>query len=124
MNNLLKIKHSKEDAGEIKRSIAVNNLFGIDLDGKAIELCKLRLAKWASIDIELLENNFIQGDFLLGDQFARGDKFDIILGNPPYIENKKMKSSVNKQSLKKRYKTAYKLYDISMEKRNLLIIFN
>lgn len=110
----IKLKHPNEDNSEIKKKIVKNNLFGIDLDGKAIDLCRLRLAKWASIDTESLNANIVREDFLLGDVFAGAVKFDIVLGNPPYIENKKMKSVENKQILKKKYNTAYKLYDISI----------
>lgn len=40
--------------------------------------------------------------------------FDIIIGNPPYIENKKIRNKPLKSILKVRYKTAYKLFDIAI----------
>ncbi len=40
--------------------------------------------------------------------------FDIVIGNPPYIENKKIRNRPLKSILKAKYKTAYKLYDIAI----------
>jgi len=116
---LLKILNPSEDQFKIKKSIIEYNLFGIDLDIQAVELCKLRLLNWSNSKIknfkqDLIKNNIILGNFLIGDNFLELKKFDIILGNPPYIENKKMKSLLNKQILKQKYESAYKLYDISI----------
>jgi len=40
--------------------------------------------------------------------------FDIIIGNPPYIEIKKFKNQIEKKIFSKMYSSAYKLYDISI----------
>jgi len=55
--------------------------------------------------------NLFNLDFLL--EF-NSEKFDIILGNPPYVENKKIKSLEFKKKLKKRFKSAYRLFDLSI----------
>ncbi len=111
---LLMKAHKNENPIEIKENIVKNNIFGIDLDKKAVDLCKLRLSSWASLDSNSIEKNIVNGDFLIEENLVRNEKFNIILGNPPYIENKKMKSTKNKEILKKKYETAYKLYDISI----------
>ena len=116
---LFKILNPAEDQFKIKKSIIKHNLFGVDLDTQAIKLCQLRLINWvynrkATQERDLLKNNIILGNFLIEDKIVDFKKFDIILGNPPYIENKKMKSSFNKQILKQKYESAYKLYDISI----------
>lgn len=116
---LFKILNPAEDQFNIKKSIIERNLFGVDLDTQAIELCQLRLINWvynrkATQKHDLFKNNIILGNFLIEDKVVDFKKFDIILGNPPYIENKKMKSSFNKQILKQKYESAYKLYDISI----------
>ncbi|MGC8981952.1 MAG: Eco57I restriction-modification methylase domain-containing protein [Minisyncoccia bacterium] len=60
---------------KIKREIIINNLYGVDIDGTAIELAKLRL--WLSLieevekkeDIDILPNieyNIVQGNSLIG----------------------------------------------------------
>ncbi|MHA1365416.1 MAG: Eco57I restriction-modification methylase domain-containing protein [Candidatus Heimdallarchaeota archaeon] len=40
--------------------------------------------------------------------------FDVIVGNPPYIEIKKFRDKVEKQVFSSTYSSAYKLYDISI----------
>jgi len=143
---LIKILNHSDSDFKIKRSIIENNIFGVDLDSEAVNLCKLRLIKWCyngnlPQKDNIIKDNINIGNFLIDfylnqkkqtqlisnnknsniknfkspSNFKNStNKFDIILGNPPYIENKKMKSSLHKQILKKYYKTAYKLYDLSI----------
>jgi hypothetical protein len=40
--------------------------------------------------------------------------FDIVIGNPPYIENKKMKNEIEKEIIKTIFNSAYKLFDYSV----------
>lgn len=40
--------------------------------------------------------------------------FDIIIGNPPYVENKKMEDKLEKTIFKANYSSAYKLFDSSV----------
>ncbi|MHA1985624.1 MAG: Eco57I restriction-modification methylase domain-containing protein, partial [Promethearchaeota archaeon] len=61
-----------------------------------------------SLNIKL---NLFNSDFLL--EFD-SDKFDIIVGNPPYIENKKINDAEFKKKLTKRFKSAYRLFDLSV----------
>ncbi|MBD3189677.1 MAG: N-6 DNA methylase [Candidatus Heimdallarchaeota archaeon] len=42
------------------------------------------------------------------------DGFDIIIGNPPYLENKKIKDKLSKEIYRQTYESAYKLYDLSV----------
>ncbi len=121
---------------DIKKAIIQNNLFGIEIENSAIIISKLRLIKWLlstnvknftfqNINLkslkltdfnQIIENldlkfNLFNSDFLL--DFS-SDKFDIIIGNPPYVENKKIKDIKFKNKLHKRYKTAYRLFDLSI----------
>ncbi len=121
---------------EIKKVIIQKNLFGIEIENSAIIISKLRLIKWLlttnkknlNSHIFILKNlnitnidqlidklelkfNLFNLDFLLCSSF---DKFDIIIGNPPYIENKKIKNIEYKKKLTNRYKTAYRLFDLSI----------
>ena len=121
---------------DIKKAIIQKNLYGIEIDNSAYIISKLRLIKWlisANMDLSIVHNidlknlnltnfnqiiekfdlkfNIFNFDFLL--EF-RSDKFDIIIGNPPYVENKKIKDIKFKNKLHKRYKTAYRLYDLSI----------
>ncbi|MFX0035653.1 MAG: Eco57I restriction-modification methylase domain-containing protein [Candidatus Hermodarchaeota archaeon] len=120
----------------IKKEILQNNLYGIEIENSAYILSKLRLFKWLlsnniknvkfkSLNLENIKltdlNNIIEkseiklnifnSDFLL--EF-NSDKFDIIIGNPPYVENKKIKNIEYKKKLKNRFKSAYRLFDLSI----------
>ena len=97
---------------EIKKAIIEKNLYGIEIEHSAIIISKLRLIKWF---LSFNENNVkfktFNLDFLL--EFS-SDKFDIIIGNPPYVENKKIKNVEFKKKLTKRFKSAYRLFDLSV----------
>ena len=120
----------------IKKAIIQNNLYGIEIENSAYIISKLRLIKWllsSNIDKDFFYNinvkslklinidqiiekldlkfNIFNLDFLL-EHIT--DKFDIIIGNPPYVENKKIKDIEFKKKLTKRYKTAYRLFDLSI----------
>ncbi|UCD00479.1 MAG: N-6 DNA methylase [Promethearchaeota archaeon] len=121
---------------DIKKTIIQNNLYGIEIEDSAIIISKLRLIKWLlstetnnfifqnvnlkSLNLtdfdQIIENldlkfNIFNLDFLLD---FNSDKFDMIIGNPPYVENKKIKDNKFKEKLHKRYKTAYRLFDLSI----------
>ncbi len=83
----------------IVKDIFKNNLFGVDIDQDAIEILKFRaliLMNSFGID-ELVYENFKIGNtvhdvsFSWAHNFSNGGKFDIIIGNPPYIELSKTK---------------------------------
>jgi hypothetical protein len=121
---------------DIKRAIIQKSLYGIEIENSAIVISKLRLLKWLlSTEVKSLnfkndsfrnlkfkdldqiiekldiKFNLFNLDFLL--EF-NSTQFDIIIGNPPYVENKKIKDIEFKQKLTKRFKTAYRLFDISI----------
>ncbi|NVM35223.1 MAG: Eco57I restriction-modification methylase domain-containing protein [Candidatus Lokiarchaeota archaeon] len=121
---------------DIKKAIIQNNLYGIEIENSAYYISKLRLIRWLlstnpehtifhNINLKSLKLttfdqiieklspifNIFNLDFLL--EF-NSDKFDIIIGNPPYVENKKIKDIEFKKELTKRYKTAYRLFDLSI----------
>ncbi|MBY8983655.1 MAG: Eco57I restriction-modification methylase domain-containing protein [Candidatus Lokiarchaeota archaeon] len=124
------------DDFEIKKNIIQNNLHGIEIENSAYIITKLRLCHWlysentlnltlpklTNISVHLeeiheiihflgIQFNLFNLDFLL--EFD-SKKFDIILGNPPYVENKKIKNVKFKKELTKRFKSAYRLFDLSV----------
>ncbi len=123
------------DEHEIKQFIIENNIYGIEIENNASEISKLKLINWLysskgninSNHIDLHKYNLkninilIQSfniklnihtiDYLL--EFNSRD-FDIILGNPPYVENKKIFDKNYKKELKSKYRSAYRLFDISI----------
>lgn len=98
INKKNKIKLKKKD---INKHIIYNNLYGYDIDEIAIKVLVIDLFL---ISGEVKTKNFLRKDFLTEDLF---EKFDIYIGNPPYVGHK----SVNKQYfkiLKEEYGKIYK----------------
>ena len=122
----------------LKNQIIQNNLYGIDIDKVSCDISKLRLFTWLysneteplnqykdtakNIKTEEIDSlfekfsvdfNIYNTDFLLEFEQKEINEFDLIIGNPPYIENKKLKDFNYKKKLK-RFKSAYKLFDLSV----------
>lgn len=121
---------------ELKRKIIEDHLYGIEIEKSACIITKLRLWNWLysedslnpmysnltieSLNLEELDKlvssyginfNLFNLDFLLEFNLSN---FDIIIGNPPYVENKKIKNLELKRKLVKRYQSAYRLFDLSI----------
>jgi len=120
---------------EIKKTILENCIYGIDKDYNAVEACKFGLL------LKLLENednstistpalpnlkNIHFGNSLIDSSIAPKKnqdeinpfdfgktKFDVIIGNPPYMATEHMKQLLpdEKPLYEKHYFTAYKQYD-------------
>jgi len=92
-----------------RREILLNNIYGVDLNEESVEITKLSLfLKVCRKDLKLpnLDNNIKCGNSLIDDPeytdkpfdweeqfpeiFADGG-FNIVIGNPPYVEHKKLK---------------------------------
>nr|WP_252731896.1 N-6 DNA methylase [Psychrosphaera sp. F3M07] len=88
VHNLLRIQ-SKQPF----QFIMNNNIFGIDLDKEAIEILTIRLCIEGlklNVDCSGLANNFYCDNTLTSSIFDN-HKFDCIIGNPPYLEYRKVK---------------------------------
>jgi hypothetical protein len=128
----------KTDRWTLKTHIIEDNLYGIDFDKKACIISKIRLFIWlledipnksdvlnkfktpnlkdldrigASINDLGIKFNILDHDFLLN--YRPKFKFNIIIGNPPYVDNKTMNKSY-KQKLYRSFESAYKLFDLSI----------
>jgi len=125
-NNLSGGKESKQyridSQGKysIKTEILKNNLYGVDLDNKAVEITKLNLLLKAAekdrrlpeeIDVHIKHGNSLIDDeavvglnaFKWEEQFKeimRKGGFDVVIGNPPYGAELQ---EIEKTYLKKRY---------------------
>jgi len=132
--NFYKICEPEQNTFDLKKKIIQNHIYGIDIDKPSILMSKLMLIKWIysenekklnqnkdnnpslgeienfvdSIDISF---NLFNTDYLI--EFD-GKDFDIIIGNPPYVENKKIVDKEFKKELKKHFESAYRLYDLSV----------
>lgn len=87
-----------------KVEILKNNIYGVDLDQKAVEIAQLNLLLKAAEKkhrLPTLQENIKVGNSLIDDQSIAGDKvfkweeqfkditdkggFDVVIGNPPYV---------------------------------------
>jgi type I restriction-modification system DNA methylase subunit len=113
-----------------KVKILQNNIFGVDLDKQAVEIAQLNLLlKIAEKGhrLPILEKNIKNGNSLIDDETIAGNKafkwkeefdaimneggFDVVIGNPPYINNRNLPKQ-EKEFFEKHYSTAYQQYDI------------
>ncbi len=85
---------------DINKHIVDNNLFGFDIDGFALRILIIDLF---NVSHNLNEDNFKIRDFLLDNN----EKFDVFIGNPPYIGQKSIDKEYS-SSIKKLYRELYK----------------
>ena len=118
----------------IKTEILKNNLYGVDLDNKAVEITKLNLLLKAAeknrrlpeeIDVNIKHGNSLINDetvaglnaFKFEEQFkdimSKGG-FDVVIGNPPYVKARDTKDLVTRKFIEEsgQYKTPYKMWDL------------
>ena len=122
---------------EVENSILENNIYGVDINEESVEIAKLSL--WLRTaqkgrKLTSLNNNIKCGNSLIDDPVFAKDKafnwqnefpevfakggFDVIIGNPPYVDIKGLDNDLVKV-LFKTYKTTenrINLYSIFIEK--------
>ncbi|NIN47062.1 MAG: N-6 DNA methylase [Candidatus Aminicenantes bacterium] len=127
---LSKLKGGQKDIFDLDKYILRSNLYGVDLNKEAVEITKLSLwlktaDKYSRLTV--LDDNIKCGNSLIDDPeiagtkafkweeefsgFIRSGGFDVVIGNPPYI-NVELVSKEVKEYFIKKYKTFYKRYDI------------
>ena len=113
-----------------KIEILRDNIYGVDLDEKAVEISRLNLLLKAAEKRHLLpalDKNVKVGNSLIDDSEVAGDKafvwnsefekimseggFDVIVGNPPWVESKKFDPE-DKEFYEKGFDVAKKQYDL------------
>ncbi|QED23027.1 Eco57I restriction-modification methylase domain-containing protein [Candidatus Deianiraea vastatrix] len=104
----------------IYKSILQNNIYGVDLNHESVQITKLSLwLKTANLNDELttLDNNIKCGNSLIDDPEIAGEKafkweeefpfkFDVVVGNPPYVFAREKISQEVKDFYVGRYKSA------------------
>ena len=95
--NILKAKLKQKASLDMLATI-----HGNDIDIYAVEICKVRLffemIKWNNSYIEIakiLNDNITNYDFINLPKKLYEKRYDLIIGNPPYIEDSKSKISAN-----------------------------
>lgn len=115
---------------EVRNHILEHNLFGVDINAESVEIAKLSL--WLRTvephrKLSNLNQNIKCGNSLIDDVDVAGDKafdwekefpqvfakggFDVVVGNPPYVQLQKLKDTSN-QLEKLNYQTFEKTGDL------------
>lgn len=112
-----------------KVKLVTSCIFGVDKDERAVDIAKLRLslALAAREKLPMLNRNIQCGDSLIDDYAIAHEKafkweerfkdimqnggFDIVVGNPPYINNRNLPIK-DKKFFESQYSAAYQQYDI------------
>ena len=112
-----------------KVEILRNNIFGVDLDPKAVEIAQLNLLLQISEKkqrLPLLQNNIKVGNSLIDDpsisdrafkwedefpEIIREGGFDIVIGNPPYVRIQNL-GDKEADYFSNNFQSAFKNYDI------------
>ena len=114
----------------IKTEILKDNIYGVDLDNKAVEITKLNLLLKAAekgrrlpeeVDVHIRHGNSLIDDetvaglnaFKWVGDFEEGS-FDVVIGNPPYVKARDTKDAESRKYLEEsgKYKTLYKMWDL------------
>lgn len=104
----------------LENEYLIKCLYGVDLNPESVEISKLSLwLRTLTKDKPLtnLDNNIKSGNSItefdfneeLSEVFAKGG-FDVVIGNPPYVEQKKIKDI--KHILEKKYDTYNSMADL------------
>tara|TARA_R110002126_G_scaffold124451_3_gene266468 strand:- start:41213 stop:44401 length:3189 start_codon:yes stop_codon:yes gene_type:complete len=126
----------------IENTVLENNIFGVDLNEESVEIAKLSL--WLRTaqprrKLNNLNSNIKCGNSLIDSKAVAGDKafhwetefkqvfekggFDVIIGNPPYVQLQKMKNislAIAKLGYKT-YESTGDLYCLFYEKGNEIL---
>ncbi|WP_034430152.1 HsdM family class I SAM-dependent methyltransferase, partial [Caldisalinibacter kiritimatiensis] len=109
------IQNTKLTKEHIVKEIMEKILYATDIDEVAVKYCKymlmikiMELLNKERFDINL---NIYSYDYLKENNIDK-IKFDVIIGNPPYLENRKINKYYDKEYLKSKYTTASGRFDI------------
>ena len=128
---------------EIENTILENNLYGVDINEESVEIAKLSL--WLHTakknrKLTTLNGKIKCGNSLIDDPTVAGEKafkweeefpevfakggFDVVIGNPPYVNIKNIKNENERKFYQANYKTAKgmcDLYSIFTEKAHYIL---
>ncbi|MFA5522915.1 MAG: N-6 DNA methylase [Tissierellales bacterium] len=101
-------------SADVCRYIIQNNLHGIDIDPRAIEICmNLLIIKVFIITGQIIDLKFnLHNNDFLSESYSNKCSYDLIIGNPPYLENRGLNKYFDKDYLKEIFITAVGRFDI------------
>ena len=128
-----KITGSSIEFQGVENSILENNLYGVDINEESVEIAKLAL--WLRTakphrKLNSLNNNIKCGNSLISDPEIAGEKafnwqaefpqvfakggFDVVIGNPPYVDSETMTKSIPEERgyIAKKYQYAKGNWDL------------
>lgn len=131
IEQVYKKQNSNSISSQEKMRILLNNIYGVDLDKEAVELAKLNLLMkmvGSKIKLPKLGDNIQEGNSLISGSekelkkyFGRGwknkkafeweEKYDVVIGNPPYIRNRELEIK-DKKYFNNKFYSACGQYDI------------
>ena len=99
------IHPNKEHLPKLK-SLLKSSIFGIDIEGEAVDLaifslsltlCDILSPKviWENLKFDDLGNNILESDFFKWYPNNNTEKFDLLIGNPPFIEYGSRETTIN-----------------------------
>ncbi len=100
------LKDKKFHPMKAHRIIIEKQLFGLDIDGLAVQIAKLILLLKQTRLIEIEFNIYCQDALLDNNEKIKDNSFSLVIGNPPYIGHKKL-DKVYKLQLKDKYGQVY-----------------
>ena len=129
VNEPLAFTYSGGEEWQLKKSIILNNIYGVDLNGESVEITKLSL--WLKTanktnSLAALYDNIKQGNSLIDDPAVAGDDafdwnkafpeimksggFDVVVGNPPYVRQELIEREHTKH-----FEVVYSIYSSSLD---------
>lgn len=102
----------------VRMEVLKRCIYGTDIDPMAVEATRLNLSLAATKsphELPDLASNIRQGDALLGERPGFPRQFDVILGNPPFLDrrNRQALGDSYLQSIEEHYRSARGRYDLS-----------
>lgn len=96
----------KDNLEELK-GLLNESIYGIDIEGEAVDLTTFSLSLtlcdilspkviWENLRFDDLSNNIVDSDFFDWYEENKSKKFDLIIGNPPFIEYGSKNDKVNR----------------------------
>jgi hypothetical protein len=102
------IKPEKEHLDELKELLK-DSIYGVDIENEAVDLaifslsltmCDMLSPKviWENLRFDDLSNNIVESDFFKWFSYDRLESFDLVIGNPPFVEYGSKEIGINNLS--------------------------